>query len=391
MIFFIVAMSILWAGYGYVGWRIINPANMTFLGNITGWIVIIVLMFLPPVSIILRLKGFESGILSWITYISLGYFSLVFVFFLVRDISWILVIGFNKLTHFVFAADSQTGMLSEFHRRRTIIHVSNLIILAISLLLTGYGMFEARRQPAVKSINVPIPNLSQALTGFRIVQITDLHVGLTVKKDFVERIVNQVKNLDADIIVFTGDLADGSVASLREDVAPLARLKARYGKYFVTGNHEYYSGVTEWLNEVQRLGFVTLQNEHTIIEHNGDFVLLAGVPDYNGGQFTQQYLSDPIVALANAPETFVKILLAHQPRTIYEASKAGFNLQISGHTHGGQYFPWNALVYLQQPYNTGLHKFENTWIYVSQGTGYWGPPIRLGTRSEITVIELKPR
>jgi predicted MPP superfamily phosphohydrolase len=204
----------------------------------------------------------------------------------------------------------------------------------------------------------------------------------------VEDIVDVVNTLDADIVVLTGDLVDGSVAQLGYDVAPLKRINSVSGNFFVTGNHEYYSGVIEWIEEVKRLGFTVLLNEHQVIRRGQAGMVLAGVTDYRGGNFLTSHRSDPQKALDGAPRADVKILLAHQPKNIFDAAKAGYDLQISGHTHGGQFFPWNLFVGFTQPYVSGLHTHQNTQIYVSRGTGYWGPPVRVGSPSEITLIQL---
>ena len=168
----------------------------------------------------------------------------------------------------------------------------------------------------------------------------------------------------------------------------MANLSARYGRYFITGNHEYYSGVGPWVEEAKRLGFDVLLNEHRIIRRGDGVILLAGVTDASAGGFVPAHASDPHKAIAGSPASDVRILLAHQPRSLYEAATAGYDVQISGHTHGGQFFPWNYLAAVGQPYIKGLHKHGKMWIYVSKGTGYWGPPVRLGARSEITAITL---
>jgi hypothetical protein len=160
------------------------------------------------------------------------------------------------------------------------------------------------------------------------------------------------------------------------------------GNYFVTGNHEYYSGVIEWIEEVRRLGFTVLINEHRIITSGKSKMLLAGVTDYRESRILTDHRSDPQKALNAAAKTDIKILLAHQPKSIFDAARAGYDLQISGHTHGGQFFPWNLVVGLTQPYVSGLHQHADTQIYVSRGTGYWGPPVRVGSPSEITLIKL---
>ncbi|MBW2640308.1 MAG: metallophosphoesterase, partial [Deltaproteobacteria bacterium] len=195
---------------------------------------------------------------------------------------------------------------------------------------------------------------------------------------------------NADIFALTGDLVDGTISQLSHDVAPLKNIQSAQGNFFVTGNHEYYFGVTDWVTQIQRLGFSVLLNEFCMIHRGQGSLVLAGVTDYRGGNFLHTHRSDPVKAVAGAPAADVKILLAHQPKSIFDAASAGFDLQISGHTHGGQFYPWNLIVGLNQPFISGLHKYKNMHIYVSRGTGYWGPPVRVGAPSEITLIKLRP-
>jgi uncharacterized protein len=259
----------------------------------------------------------------------------------------------------------------------------------LGVAVTFLGYLNARRTAAVVPLAVPVEGLPASLHDFRIVQISDIHVGPTIRGPYVEAIVEAVNRLEPDVIAITGDLVDGSVAELASQVAPLARLEARHGVYFVTGNHEYYSGVTPWLVELRRMGIKVLHNEHVVITREGAKLVLAGVPDYSAGHFDSAHRSDPQAALAGAPaDAAVKILLAHQPRSAAAAAQAGFDLQLSGHTHGGQFMPWNFLVKLQQPFTAGLHKVGQLRVYVSRGTGYWGPPKRFGAPSEITEVRL---
>jgi predicted MPP superfamily phosphohydrolase len=238
---------------------------------------------------------------------------------------------------------------------------------------------------------VPIADLPVSLHGFTIVQISDVHVGPTISRDYVESIVGAVNRLQADLIAVTGDLVDGSVARLREHVEPLRDLSSRHGTFFVTGNHEYYSGVTDWVDELRRLGLNVLLNEHVILRHDEASLLVAGVTDHGAHNFDESHRSDPAAAIADAPDhARVRILLAHQPRSAPAALQAGFQLQLSGHTHGGQFWPWNLFVRLQQPFTAGLHRLHDLWVYTSRGTGYWGPPKRFGAPSEITRLRLVP-
>jgi uncharacterized protein len=176
---------------------------------------------------------------------------------------------------------------------------------------------------------------------------------------------------------------------LSQHTAPLAKLTARHGAYFVTGNHEYYSGERAWTQEIRRLGLTVLKNQHVVLQHDGALLVLAGVTDIGAHHFDPAQRSDPAAALSGAPSNAgARILLAHQPSSADAAASAGFDVQISGHTHGGQFWPWNFFVRYFQPFTAGLHRLKNLWVYVSRGTGYWGPPNRLGIPSEITRIRL---
>ncbi len=395
MVFFLIVVFILTLIYSYIGWGLIVPAGLGPPWNAAAWLILILFLLLPPISTLLRVlghKAFWSDLLSWIAFLSLGFFSLVFTFLVARDVTLLATGGVKKsfaLLRGVITAESNPIKPVDVDRRRFLINSINLGILGFSGILTGYAVGQALRRPDVVDVVVPIEDLPEDLEGFRIVQITDIHVGSTIKRDFVQTIIDQVNRLAPDVIAFTGDVADGSVPDLLNEVAPLAQLVASHGSFFVTGNHEYYSGAEAWVEEMNRIGFTVLLNDHRILEHGRSRILLAGVTDSNGGRFLRSHASSPENALAGAPSSHIKVLLAHQPRSVFAAARIGFDLQISGHTHGGQFFPWKFLVGLQQPYLAGLHKHEKTWVYVSRGTGYWGPPLRLGAPPEITVITLR--
>jgi predicted MPP superfamily phosphohydrolase len=259
-------------------------------------------------------------------------------------------------------------------------------LLALSAATTGW--VGARRTAGVRRVDIPIVGLPPSLAGFTIVQLSDIHVGNTIGRDYVQAIVERVNRLQPDVVAITGDLVDGTVPALAQDVAPLAQLKSKFGTFFVTGNHEYYSGVGPWLAEFRRLGFQVLLNRHVVIDHGGTRLVVAGVTDFSGHHYSEAHRSDPASAIRGAPDVSVKILLAHQPRSAAAAAEAGFDLQLSGHTHGGQFLPWNFFVRFQQPYTAGLARLRSMWVYTSRGTGYWGPPMRLGAPSEITRIRL---
>jgi predicted MPP superfamily phosphohydrolase len=253
--------------------------------------------------------------------------------------------------------------------------------------------FRSATGPAeITEVPVRLARLPRALSGLTIAQITDLHVGPTIGERHVRRIVDQVNALRADVVAVTGDLVDGSVRELGAAVGHLGRLQARHGVYFVTGNHEYYSGVGPWLAELGRLGIRVLRNERVEIGDAGASLDLAGVHDWSTRGFRADERQDLGRALAGRDPDRALVLLAHQPRGIGEAVRAGVELQISGHTHGGQIVPFNLLVRTVYPYVKGLHRHEEDGhagqIFVSRGTGYWGPPLRLGSPPEIAKIVL---
>ncbi len=316
-----------------------------------------------------------SDTLAGVGLFFLGLFSSLFVATLLRD-ALLLVVWLASL--------AAPGIPSEGIRAATAAAVP-----VLALLVTLLGFLNARRTAAVATVDIPLAGLPASLQGFTIVQISDIHVGPTIRHRYVEGIVEAVNRLRPDIVAITGDLVDGSVAELGSQIAPLARLASRHGSFFVTGNHEYYSGVEPWLAELGRLGIKVLHNEHVVIERGNAQLVLAGVTDFSAGHFDEAHRSDPRRALAGAPVTAaVKLLLAHQPRSAPAAEQAGFDVQLSGHTHGGQFLPWRFFVRFQQPFTAGLHKVGRMWIYVSRGTGYWGPPKRFGAPSEITRVRL---
>ena len=258
-------------------------------------------------------------------------------------------------------------------------------IIGAAGVLSLVGLAQARC-PAVKRVTITIDDLPDALDGYRIVQLSDVHVGPTIRRQFVQSLVARTNALDADAIAITGDLVDGALDGLREQVQPLRGLRARDGVFYVTGNHEYYWGATAWVEELRTLGLTFLKNEHRVINRGDARLAIAGVTDPVGRYSHKQ---DPHAALANVPRDAVKVLLSHRPQTAKLASQLGVHLQLGGHTHGGQFFPFNLFIKWFQPIVAGLHKVDATWLYVNRGTGYWGPPSRLFVGGEITVLELR--
>jgi len=256
------------------------------------------------------------------------------------------------------------------------------------MVAMGAGAVRKATGPAdLCDVTVPLRRLPRSMHDFAIIQISDLHVGPTIRREHVSDLVDRILTFKPDMVVITGDLVDGPVPALRQQVEPLGRLRAPHGVYFVTGNHEYYAGVEPWLVELERLGVRTLRNERVRIGGEDGFDL-AGIDDATAHHFGHGHGSDLPKALAGRDPTRELVLLAHQPKAIFEAAAHGVGLQLSGHTHGGQIWPIGYFVRLVQPYVAGLALHESTWIYVSRGTGYWGPPMRLDAPPELTRLRL---
>lgn len=258
--------------------------------------------------------------------------------------------------------------------------------------LASAAVINGKLDPIIKKIEVKLDNLPNTLSGFRIVQLTDIHIGNTLNRKWLQNVIAQTNRLKPDLIAITGDVVDGTPSALRKETALLSNLKAPRGVYLVTGNHEYYSGADAWIREFESYGIRVLRNESVSIKGEEGSFRIVGIDDFHGRRIQPGHGPDLEKALAGIPMTEETVLLAHQPKAIHEAAKHGVGLVLSGHTHGGQIWPITQLVLLQQPYNKGLFRHDDTTqIYVSQGTGYWGPPMRLGSSNEITEITLRSK
>lgn len=378
----------------YIGLRLL-PALASFTG---AWPLLLFALLLSAATMPLPFIGARGRAKraalapgwKWLGLLSMGWFSSMFVLTLVRDagllLAWMLaLVGGGSID--ISSAQSWSAAA----------------VALLATLVTLIGFFNARRTASVVRVDVPIRDLPASLEGFTIAQLSDIHVGSTIRRGYIQRIVDAVNRLGADMVAITGDLVDGTVSELREHVAPLAGLRARHGTFVVTGNHEYYAGAHAWIDELRRLGLRVLLNEHVVLQTRNvkgaqtdeevldSALVVAGVTDYTAAHFHADHASDPRGALDDAPPLVrTRLLLAHQPRSAPAAAEAGYQLQLSGHTHGGQFFPWNLFVPLQQPFTAGLHRLRDMWVYTSRGTGYWGPPKRFGAPSEITLLRLVP-
>ena len=313
-----------------------------------------------------------NGPISWVVYVWMGFALYLFLFSVATDVGRALAAAFRALP-----ADPE--------RRLFLSRAIAAVIGAGAGLVGGWGLVNGLRGFDVRKVRIALGRLPAGASGYRIVQMSDVHVGPTIGRSFVESIVRETNALAPDMVVITGDLVDGSVEQLRELVEPLRDLRARDGVFFVTGNHEYYSGADAWIAHLRTLGVRVLRNER--VDVRGLFEL-AGVDDASSGRMLPHHGQDVAGALEGRDPARAVVLLAHQPKALKHAVASDVDLQISGHVHGGQMVPFNWLARLDQPFVQGLHRVERTWLYVSTGTGYWGPPMRVGPGAEVTHIEL---
>lgn len=357
--------------FAYLGWSLLAPFH-TALAWGTGVValaaLLAVILWVPLVHWREDRESSSDGerYILWIAFGGMGMVSFILVLSIVRD-----------LVSLLFRVPLRTPEGTE-------------IVLLLAVLFFFYGVFNATLRVHVKRVAVALPGLPEALRGLKIVQISDLHVGPTIRRAFVNRVVERANACAPDLVVLTGDLVDGMVGDLRGEVAPLAGMQARLGKFYIPGNHEYYWEPLPWIRKFEELGFTPLLNEHRLVAVGSARLVLAGVPDFTGPSMNMPG-PDPVAALQGVPaDAFPKILLCHQPHLAEAAEKAGFDLQLSGHTHGGQFFPWTWFAgRVHRHQNQGLSRSGRMALYVSRGTGYWGPPVRLGAPAEITLLVLE--
>lgn len=358
----------------YVWARLVRDASWPApWGAVLGTGIFVMAALVPLSFVAMRvLPRAASGPLAWVIYTWLGFALYLFLFAALGDVA-------RGAAHLFGAWPGDP------ERRAFLARALAGAVAAAAAVVGVAGIANVARGFVVRRVRVPLARLPRAASGYAIVQLTDVHVGPTLGRDFVEQIVRETNALSPDMVVITGDLVDGTVEQLKALVEPLADLRARDGVYFVTGNHEYYSGADEWIAYLCTIGIRVLRNERVPIPSGFD---LAGVDDASAHRMLPHHGQDIPKALAGRDPSRAVVLLAHQPKAAPEATKAGVDLQLSGHVHNGQLVPFNWLARLDQPYIAGLYRAEGTTIYVSSGTGYWGPPMRVGSRAEITRIEL---
>lgn len=368
--FVLIFTSLLAGFYLYLGFRLADgPAMWAFLG------LLFLLFWSLPVfhwssdeDETTRLQLFFQQA----SFISMGLLSSIFVLTIARDIG----LG---LTSVLGGPERSLSLAAIWTPAAT---------LALACALTAAGIWNALRGPKVREVQVPIESLPETLSGLRIAQISDLHVGPTIGESYVRRVVEQIQTLDPHLTVLTGDIVDGNIEDHRDAVAPLAKLGPQGRVFYSPGNHEYYWEFHQWHTEFERLGATVLLNEGAALVHNDHEIWIGGVTDPAAASSRAEDKPDPAKAAQGGERSALRILLSHRPGLASEAASAGFDLQLSGHTHGGQFFPWTLVAKLFHRYFVGLLRHERMWVYVSPGTGTWGPPVRLGTTPEITLLKL---
>lgn len=399
-IFLGVFTVILFLAYSYAVNRLSAPFELNSVQQGVLWLLVVVFVLLTPIAYLLSLFYRETQwqkLWSYAAFTSLGFFTLLVSFVVFHDLGKLAWKGWVILSGFLQSSSGATGLTdsesvlstAELTRKDFLSRLASFLVLGFTGGLTAFGFYQAHKSPALKKVYIKVPGLPEGLDGFKIAQLSDIHIGPTIKKGFLEGVVRRTNELDADLVAITGDLVDGTVSLLREHTTPLRDLSSKYGTFFVTGNHEYYSGAIAWIHELKEMGVNVLLNQNKLIAHKGATIAVAGVTDYKAHSVIPNHKTDPERAAKGIEGADFKLLLAHQPNSIFEAAKAGFDLQLSGHTHGGQYFPGNLLIHIFQKFVAGLSKWEGTQLYVSRGTGYWGPPLRIGAPSEITLLILE--
>jgi len=328
------------------------------------WLIPFLFLVSMPISWLMRHREKKSSLASlymWFVHFFMGFISFALVFVILYDAAEYI-----------------------FHR-----HFSTILVYGATALTLVVGMIWAATGPRKKVIRLKIPHLPVALDGFRIVQISDLHIGETIRKPYVKRTVAMANACEPNLIAMTGDIGDGNVRDLQDTVDELKQLSAPHGVFYVPGNHEYYWNLADWQKAIADTGSVTLLNDGRLIDAGNGKIYVGGIADPAAGQVGSGAAPDVPASLRGSDGATFKILLSHRPDFAEEAAGLGYNLQLSGHTHGGQFFPWTIAVKFVHHLAVGAYQVKDMWAYVSAGTGSWGPLLRLGTTPEVSCIVLE--
>ncbi|MCZ6465362.1 MAG: metallophosphoesterase [Proteobacteria bacterium] len=372
-----LALTVLASGHWYVAQRLVFDAGVegVLRSALVGVVVLGgALLVLQPVAERL-LRPPWSRWISWPAslWMGLAFYSVVLLG--VSDL--LLWIGGATASAADGSADGKVGPLRA------------AVVAALALTTAGIALRGGLASPALRRVELALPRWPVERDGFRIAQLSDIHIGPILGRRFAREIVDRVNALDADLVMLTGDLVDGSTSRLADEVRPFADLRGRHGVYFVTGNHDHYSGARSWTDRVRELGIRVLRNEHVRIGEGSGAFVVAGVDDHHAHFVPGESGEDLEAALDGVGADTPVLLLAHDPTTFKRAAGMSVDLQVSGHTHGGQIWPFTYLVRLAVPFLAGVYRRGGATLYVSRGTGFWGPPMRLGAPAEITEIVLR--
>jgi predicted MPP superfamily phosphohydrolase len=381
--------SLISAGIHFYVWaRLVKRARLPRPWHIAITVAMVLLFLAVPVTTWSRNAWPElSSTLGWVSLPWMALVGLTFVAVLAVDVGTLA----GTLIMWLARKVVKRPAPEVSHSRRTFLaRLTGGTALAVGSTSMARGMATARGNHEIVDVEITLDKLPPALDGFTIVQLSDLHVGMTIDREFVQRVVDRTNALSPDLVALTGDLVDGKVEDLRDDFSPIGGLRAKHGVFAVTGNHEYYSGADPWIAELRRLGARYLRNERvTIAEDQGGGFELAGVDDWGASGYRGHGEDLPRATSGRIAERAL-VLLAHQPRQVHRAAKHGVDLQLSGHTHGGQIWPWHYIVKIQQGgLLVGRYQIGATQLYVTRGCGYWGPPVRVLAPLEITRVILR--
>lgn len=371
---FALVIAVWGALFTYAGRPLLVTARIAGMAPELAWSSLAVLALLPMLPLLVRQQGaaIHRNILHRVGFFTLGLFSMLLVAVVATDL---IRMGF-----------SVAGLLLNTLPLPSLnVALLSLGALGGAALLTALGAAQAHC-PTTRRVTVSIPDLPAELDGYTIVQWSDVHIGPSIRRRFMQTLVDRTNALEPDAVAITGDFIDARFDEIHDQLEPVRELRTRDGVFYVTGNHEYYWNAPAWLPSLEDLGIRHLQNAHDVVRRGDAQLVFAGVTDPVGRGAHRQ---DVPAALLGAPADAVTVLLSHRPQMAEAASRHGVHLQLSGHTHGGQFFPFNLVIRWFQPIVAGLHRVGTTWLYVSRGTGFWGPPSRLGVGAELTVIELR--
>ena len=366
----LVVSAILVVGYAYIATRLTSTAPFR-----AALAMPFVMVWILPAVYWFGDRERHGRVHEWIqalSFVCMGWLSFLLVLTVTRDVLLLATIALPPLPALHTLLDEQGAAW----------------VPVAALAAVGVGALAALWGPYVRRVDIPVEGLAPDLDGFRIVQISDLHAGPTMRLAYIQRVVDKTKELAPDLIALTGDIVDGSVPRLASRVAPLQALASGDRAFFVLGNHDYYSGAVPWTAHFEAMGFRVLRNAHVTIAHGAARLLIGGVIDFAARLSDPDARPRPDLAIHGVQPAF-RLLLAHNPKIAPLTEQAGFDLQLSGHTHAGQFFPWTFVIHwVHGPHAAGLSRRGRLWVYVSAGTGTWGPPVRLGTRPELTLLRL---